>query len=429
MQSNVKIIVRYIILLAFLLCFGTILADGGKLMKQGAPVIYYRNKEPVSLQSVKEMRAEDADAQIHIPFTACGSMESQSFVNPDLGKSVECPLLFISGDSTLMTPSFPGQLFEDDKYACLLSTQAAWELFGEPAVGEGLVEYGEEQYQVRGVFEFDEPFVILPAAALNTPSSGTVPDEGDDPEENEASSFDRLIIKPSIGAKREEIVQIFENRNGGSADKADCMTYRRLAGIFLSFLPLMILVITLYRCLTFLFRNRYKPFYAVAGIAGFAAFGRLFFLITSIEPSIPPDLIPSRWSDFDFWGKKIESFRLSIAHMLFIGKSELELSFFEPLTGIAALTLAGAVLFCICVAVGKLRNRKWFLCELAASAAISLLAFFLLRDKLDSFKDIRQVLLLWPYYLAGKYLFIKSADGGERKETVNEQTAETETIA
>ena len=413
MQGGIKIVVRYILLLALLLCFGNILVREDALMEMGAPVIYYRSGSSLSSDDVKMIRADDADAQIHIPFTACGSLSSQSFVNPDLGKTLECSLLFISGDSTLLTQTLPGQLFEDDKMACLLSSQAAWELFGEPYVETGLVEYQEKAYTVRGVFNYDEPIVIVPAASLASQGGSAYSsadeeyDLGNDDPESEGTVFDRLIIKPAIGAKREEIVQIFENRNGGQESKTDCMTYRRLAQVFAAFIPMLILAVTMYRILRFLVSNRFKPFYALAGIAAFAGMGRIFFAITGIDLALPPDLIPSRWSDFAFWGNKLAALKTSITHILFMSKPEIELAFFEPLTGMAALTLLAAVLFCICMAAGKLQDRRRFFSELLISLGIALLAIFLMRNSLTDRGSIWKLVLLWPYYLAGKYLFVK----------------------
>ncbi|MFR2824140.1 MAG: hypothetical protein ACLTCQ_05855 [Enterocloster bolteae] len=45
------------------------------------------------------------------------------------------------------------------------------------------------------------------------------------------------------------------------------------------------------------------------------------FLAWKLELKIPPDLIPSRWSDFEFWSGKIEELRSDMAAVGRLGMS------------------------------------------------------------------------------------------------------------
>ena len=55
---------------------------------------------------------------------------------------------------------------EDDLTGCVLSSKAAWELFGESAITGGIVTYNEKSYYVRGVYEDTNAVIILPAEAV-----------------------------------------------------------------------------------------------------------------------------------------------------------------------------------------------------------------------------------------------------------------------
>lgn len=91
----------------------------------------------------------------------------------------------------------------------------------------------------------------------------------------------------------------------------------------------MILILVVIRGIRFLMVNRYRPFWLAAGFVGLAVMIMVFFAICQAKPSIPADMIPNTWSDFDFWGEKITTFKNSIQHILFIDKSEVELWLFQ----------------------------------------------------------------------------------------------------
>jgi len=428
MRRIFKTVLRYFFLLLLLLSFGSILNSSAALSSGGSPVIYYRSDQPATADDLKQLRSDDEDAQIHIPFTACGSISAQSFVNPDLGKTAECEVIYISGDSSLMVNSYGGQLFEDDTDACLLSTKAASELFGEPSVTSGSVEYNEKTYNVRGVCDYDEAVVILPAASImsssqnsgtssqNSPSSAnTDPDEVDISGQSadtgsQEYNFNRLIIRPDENASREEIIQIFENRSGSYTDKADCIVYQRLSGFLVLLLPVMILFAAMFRAVKFTVSSRYKPFYMAAGILGIIVMWILFFFLTGIRISIPPDLIPSRWSDFDFWGRKIAEFRTSIAHILFMSKSEIELSFFEPLAGMTGMAVIMVILFFIDLRLSRADSRRVFGADIAAVLITELTAILIMKQGTTEAASLRMIIVLWPYLLLSGFLFSPHAD-------------------
>lgn len=406
---------KYIVLLFMLVCFGHILSAGTVISGYGTPVIYYLDKSPYSIDLVKDMKKNDETLENYLPFTACGSLEEQSFSNPDLGRDLTCEMLYIYGSSSFLCTA-SGELLADDLSGCVLSSEAAWQLFGETNVTGGEIIYNEQTFYIRGVCENDTALVILPAEAVfkeenetdRMQSPNDLMDGEDVPSvggETEKAAFDKIIIKPiEEGAVRSEYIQAFENRWGISS-KTDCLIYQRLSSFFMMLIPALILIVVMLKGLTFIIRNHYRPFWLISGMVGLAVMFLAFFIICQTTPSIPADLIPNRWSDFDFWGDTIETFQNSIQHIIFMNKTEIELSYFKPLTGLMAYTLAGVILFFITNQCFRVTGSRQLFYTLAGTCITEIIVIYILRQN-DLVLATKQMLLyLWPYLLVGKFVF------------------------
>ena len=424
---------KYILLLIMLVCFGHILAMGTEIGGYGTPVIYYL-KEGYSLSTVQDMRKNDEELENYLPFTAVGSLDQQTFTNDDLGKSLTGTLTYIYGSSENLCSS-EGELMEDDLSGCLLSSKAAWELFGESHIIGGIVTYNEKSYYVRGVYEDTNAVVILPAEAVfdkkqsensgqnNYPASdadnstfltdiGTASaDLWDDGSTGLEASFSKIVIKPgteiSSNAERTEYLQAFENRWGLSSDKTDCQIYQRLAVFFMFLFPALILILVVIRGIRFLMVNRYRPFWLAVGGVGLAVMITVFFTICQVKPSIPADMIPNTWSDFNFWGEKITTFKNSIQHILFIDKSEVELGYFRPLTSMVGYAIGAVITFFAAERFFRPERTEGLYGMILAVCVTELIAVYLLHRSGVMIEGKGMMLYLWPYFVVGQFIFRK----------------------
>jgi hypothetical protein len=397
---------KYILLFLLLVCFGHILSSGTTISGYGTPVIYYLNESSYTLEQVKEMKENDEELENYLPFTACGSLKEQTFSNPDLGKSLTSDIVYIYGSSSLICQA-DGELLDDDLSGCILSSDAAWQLFGETSVIGGEIVYQNKTYYVRGVYENDDSVVILPAQSIFAQNAS----DSDDDETSDDSSdaaFDKIIIKPELeDAKRSEYIQAFENR-WSLYTKTDCLIYQRLTVFFMMLIPAIIFLYVMFRGLRFIIDNRYKPFWIIGGIFGMAIMFVGFFVVCQVSPSIPADLIPNTWSDFDFWSDTINTFKTSIQHILFMSKSDIELSYFEPLTGIIGYTVIEVILFFITLICFKDSSFSQTILTLIGTAVTEIIVIWFLRQS-DLVLGSKQMLLyLWPYLLIGKNIFKNS---------------------
>lgn len=392
----------------------------------GTPIVYYLESS-YDLETVKDMNENDAELDNYLPFTAAGSLEQQSFLNPDLNKMLQCDLVYIYGSSSLLC-SASGELMADDLNGCILSSEAAWQLFGETSVIGGEITYNSRNFYVRGIYEDTAASVVLPAQSVFEEKEedgmlengmGGGMDEGlgggfdiqpgGDTPENNGAAFDKIIIKPEDGsgssARRTEYVQAFENRWGIGGNKTDCLIYQRLASFFMMLIPALILICVMIKGLRFVLRNRYKPFWLAAGLLGTAIMFAAFFVICQVSPSIPADLIPNTWSDFDFWGDTIDTMKNSIQHILFFNKSDIELSYFRPLMGIFGYLLAGIVLFVTAAFSFKPEDGRGFFIIIIGTCLTELIAIYIMRQSQMPVDSLQMLLYLWPYLLVGKFIF------------------------
>lgn len=425
---------KYVLLLILLVCLGHIFAIGTTISSYGTPVIYYLN-DTYSLNTVQEMRKNDSELENYLPFTAVGNMDQQTFSNDDLGKSLTCTLTYIDGNSENLCTS-DGELLEDDLTGCMLSTQAAWELFGESHIAGGHVTYNDKTYTVRGVYDDTNAIVILPAASIFAQKKTTAPNQDQIPADTDADTgnsddtmntsrevvFNKIVIKPGteIGdsATRTEYLQAFENRWSLNNNKTDCLIYQRLAAFFMFLLPVLMLLVPLIAGIRWIIINRYRPFWLITALIGLIIFIVAFFTIFQVKPSIPADLIPNTWSDFDFWSEKIKTLKNSIQHILFMDKSEVELGYFKPLTAMAGYSIAAIILFFVIQKWFKPSRLKALYGMIVAVCITELVAVYILHRTGVSIEGKRMLLYLWPYFVIGQFAFCR------KKEKVAEKTVD-----
>ncbi|MCD8216752.1 MAG: hypothetical protein LUD01_01675 [Clostridiales bacterium] len=510
MQHGIRYAGKYILLLLFLICFGYMLSLHTSLSRSGAPVIYYPEENTLSYDTLTSMR-EDMDettagAAENLSYTAVETVENQTFSNEALERSATGTLFLINGSSSNLV-SATAELMEDDLTGCLLSTEAAWELFGETEVAGGEVICGGVSCEVRGVYEDTECVVILQAEALiravsasyesggNVRSDDSTGDNSGNTGFEEAGSldndstdasgaggtdiaglladgtdiaselyFDRLIVMPDDNlseAERSEAVELFETENGLDSDSAtDCMIYQRLSTVFVMLIPAILMLCVLGRGIAGLVRNRRRPFrLALLSVILIAVFF-VFFCFFQISPSIPADLIPNTWSDFDFWKEKLVEFATCIRLLLFQNKSEIELNYYRPLVRLAALTGIGVILLVLTnlgftadfklerqqgTKIGQISrkqnaddglkqfygredlqnnsqpiffsrwestwNRPWSIFwNIIGIVITEMIAIFLLYRWEIYLDEKRMLLYLWPYFLLVKYAVTFAAD-------------------
>ena len=401
---------KYIALLLLMVCMARILTLGDALSLQGDMILYTMTTGGLRPETLKEMRTQDETLEEYIPFTASGSYGQQTVSNKDLAREITAGVVLVDGDSSLLIRS-EGELLKEDVTGCLLSSEAAWQLFGETGVAGGQVVVGKIPLNVRGIFESEENIVLVPAAVflITETKQPENAEEGAVPEEEEnAFAYDKLAMKPDLSpALRLENVRAFENRWSLGAEKTDCLIYDRLS-VFLTWLvPAAALILILAMAASRIWQSRRFPFRLLLYILALIIVLFVFRLICGQRFSFPVDLIPSRWSDFDFWGETLTTFKSSMAHILFMDKSDYELSYYKPLSALAAWALGGLACFLLSWRLFRMEEDQPLLPVLIVVCLVEFAALYLTGSTPGFGRQKALLIYFCPWWLIGKYLFKK----------------------
>ena len=258
-------------------------------------------------------------------FTAWTQIGEIEVSLPNRNHQVSATALLMAGDDT-------PRLTLNSERNCVVSEALAYQLWGSPKVaGETLVMDGKK-YTVERVDSGEKSWILARAA------------------KSSEISFDVLTIIP---AEKEfgNSLEVFLSRHGIKSD----MTFQQ-ADLFhgihtLRVLPYWILALgfVIYLCIKGrrtwkmkAFRSAFLYFLGAAGVLFFcsAAAGPLFVF--------PEAFVPTRWSDFSFWERTMETLKLQWDYFttmqVYLPDQELRMTgmkvFVESLAG-AALLFAG----------------------------------------------------------------------------------------
>ena len=192
--------------------------------------------------------------------------------------------LLFSGDAALVWPArylagaAPGIA---DGFGCAVSSALAQALWGGTDVVGKTVKAGGHDRVVRGVFEGDSLLILLSFGDEDTRQSFSAIELTGGPSSPTRSDAEMFVISAGLG-KPDSVLM----GTPGFISSA-------LSALPLSILALYILVHVLSRL-----RKRPTAFQAAIlfALLGFA------FLLPGLLEKLPAWLIPTRWSDFSFWG-------------------------------------------------------------------------------------------------------------------------------
>ena len=166
---------------------------------------------------------------------------------------------------------------------CAVSEGAAFALWGGANVTGQTLVWGEQDYAVQGVFRGDDSLVIVQAA----PDSKAL--------------FPNLQLRFSDGGGRQAASEFLARTNFGSPQLLDMPLLGWAFGTLATLPALLIGLWLLARLAAHGLRLRGNPrkllYYLPTAIL---VAGMDFFLLSRMG-RVPAALIPSRWSDFDYW--------------------------------------------------------------------------------------------------------------------------------
>ena len=381
MIRYLKHIVRIILMFALIMCWGISLGYANNIESNNKTLNFYFENDKYNLELVNSIKESEKELAV----VGWAEESLQSATNLDLGKSAsELNVLAIKGSSNLLVKG--SNLFADDLEGCLIDNDTSYKLFGSSnCIGREIV-YNDRTLVVRGILKGSKSNMII-----------QIPDDS-------MQVLDGLTIDGTNFTLNK--IEDFKMRFGISELAINGNTYYMLAKFISMIFPIIALVLILIKVISNLFNSRNKPVLVSIYILMAIAFVFVFFKVTNIKISIPLDMIPNKWSDFDFWSKMGKEYQEKIEYMLYMKKYGVDIYNIENLLKSVLYSIITIILFVINLKVIKIKDIKELIINNGILIISSFVAVLIIWAKYKFDVNVAMIWLIYPLYLCGDY-FIK----------------------
>ncbi len=309
--------------LLFFFCFA-LSRSAAKSLEEFPNLRSLELETPVTGKLAREMELRELESEKPVAFTAWRQKNYQTLENQDLSRSVQGEVVLLARAASPLFPqeSLPPLEGEGD---CLLSEPAAQELFGSAAPLGSKVEWNGQKLTVRSILQTNSLLLLVRA-----------PDE---------EELDHVTLQVSEGGEPWRILAEFQARHGLSGLWSNPGSWAATARLC-SLLPAVALVLSaIFAFLKTAFALSEYPFVFLVGLS---AAGVLWFLLlwaTGFSLQLPLELLPAKWSDFDFWGRLAAEKREELLRFLVSEKTCFDLAVLLPALEACGLGAAATALF------------------------------------------------------------------------------------
>lgn len=381
MIRYLKHIVRIILMFALIMCWGISLGYANNIESNNKTLNFYFENDKYNLELVNSIKESEKELAV----VGWAEESLQSATNLDLGKSAsELNVLAIKGSSNLLVKG--SNLFADDLEGCLIDNDTSYKLFGgSNCIGREIV-YNDRTLVVRGILKGSKSNMII-----------QIPDDS-------MKALDGLTIDGTDFTLNK--IEDFKMRFGISELAINGNVYYMLAKFISMIFPIIALVLILIKVISSLFKSRNKPVLVGIYIIMALTFVFIFFKVTNIKISIPLDMIPNKWSDFDFWSKMGKEYKEKIEYVLYMKKYGVDIYNIENLLKSALYSIFTIILFVINLRVIKINDIKQLIINNGVLVVSSFVAVLIIWAKYKFDVNVAMIWLIYPLYLCGDY-FIK----------------------
>lgn len=333
--------------------WGVSLMVGQEVLSYEADVQIRYQGDGVPSDVVKKMKDDGRKKaeEVKETKTAAWNVEYRVEVeNPSLSSKQEVTCILVEGDKSLVVKdrlAAGGYGYADDEEGCVISSKTAWKLFGSTAVVGQWITVKGERFIIRGVTADSNAMVILSAGRLKP-----------DFYQNVSFSYDG-------GGSHMGETEVFMMRYGFPqgeviVDGSFFGAVVRLSRI----LPLLAFVLVFCYCIKQTVKadeRKYRLFLKLARGAAVAVF--VFVVVSTVR--IPEDLIPTKWSDFDFYAQKCEEIKENLLRLDMLPISEWDVKVKRSFAASTLLAVEAALLI-LTAGVCKI----WIVSDVSVDAAI-----------------------------------------------------------
>ena len=381
MNSLSKHIIKIILIFTLIMCWGISLGHANNIASENKTLNFYFENENYNTEIIKSIK--EADPELAIVGWAEEALQSAN--NPDLGKTAsDLDVLTIKGSSNLLVKG--SNLFTDDLEGCLIDSDTSYKLFGSSnCVGRDIV-YNDRTLIVRGILKGSNANIMIQAS------------------EDPSQVLDGLTIDGTDLTLNK--IEDFKMMFGINEMAISGNIYYMLAKFIALMFPIIALVLILIKVISSLFKSRNKPVLVILYILMTIASVFIFFKITNIKIAIPLDMIPNKWSDFEFWSNMGKEYKEKFEYVLYMKKYGVDIYNIENLLKSVLYSVFTIILFVINLRIIKIDDIKTLIINNGVSILCSFVAILMIWNKYNFDVNITMIWLIYPLYLCGDY-FIK----------------------
>lgn len=382
MIRPLKRIIKIALIFALIMCWGISLGYTNNIAKEDKTINFYFEDDNYDVNFIKNIK--ESEKTLSIVGWAENSL--QSAYNPDLNRTVDSlDVLLISGSSNLLVKG--SMLFDDDLEGCLIDSDTSYKLFGSNnSVGKEII-YNDRSLIVRGILKGSKSNIMVQLPEDSNEALNGLTIDGTDFTLNKINDF-----KSSFGIKEMAI-------DGG--------IYYSIAKAITMIFPLIALILILIKIVGTSIKSRNKPILLLIYILMFITAVAIVFKVIKVNVSIPLDMIPNKWSDFDFWSKMWKEYSEKMQYVLYMKKYGVDIYSIENLLMSVLFSIFTIILFVINLKVIRASDIKELLINNTISVLCTFVTVLIVWSKYKFDVNVTMMWVIYPLYLCGEY-FMKS---------------------
>lgn len=312
---------------------------------------------------------------------------NEKVLNKYLNREVEnINVLTVKGKLSLLIQS--QTLLEDDVKGCLIDKETAYKLFGDTNVIGNKIMYKNRELTIVGMHNDSLNNIIV---------------NGDD-EEN-------LVLNGiTIDVTGLSITEIEEFKNQNLLDSVNLSgkLYYNLAKNISLLLPTLALSIVLFKLLKKVYRDRRKPLKIILYIISTLIIIFLFTKIININIEIPLDMLPNKWSDFEFWSILFKEYKEKYEYVINMKKYGFDIYNINNLLISTIYSTISIVLFVLNIKYIKFKNNNEVIKYIFITIVVTFIIVLFSSYNCGFDVNTPMIWLIYPLYVLSEFYLSKN---------------------
>ena len=377
-------VIKIALVLAMIICWVLSIGYTNRLASVKNTFNIYFDEEEYFPADIYKMQKEEKDKGNSLVFTGWHEKEKQTVLNSNFNRRVESNIIFICGQSSLVAEG--PILFEDDIKGCLIDEETAYKLFGSNDVIGNTIIYDSGEFIIRGIHRAMEDTIIMQA------------------ESDSKDKIQGLLIDISNDGIKN--IKLISERYGVKEYGVNSTVYYNLGKMCTSMLPLIILLSIVWSALKKAIEIKDRPVLFIFSIMMIIVWIIAFFCITRYKIAIPVDILPNKWSDFDYWSKFFQECMDKVKYVIYMKKYMLDIYVISYLNKIFLCTIIAIILFFVNKRNIEINSMKELFISIIALFIITFMAIYILKESIFINKSSAVIWLIYPYYLLYRYVYL-----------------------